>query len=412
MGLEFISAWRDWEMGHQERMAWATLRTVEMMQDELRRFFAIPTTTRQEGGGLRSSIVIELNRDPEMLREAWTAAMRRIRPAGEQRGLGDWTVARRRLWAYFAGSHTATTTTAADWSVMAATTPLIGMLYSSGNITVNPFTWFVASSPTAAPAAGAEPTHAATTESLQASSPRARAAVGPTMMLLHELDHDLGCMFGRLNLCAGTAANGQNAQVDPELSTVPDIDRAVAVHPDIAARGWYGGGYTDRRQNRPGNYYFMGDATAAQDFGSEVTQGDRQPRQWSGEWVRWPSAWTLLNGELADAPGSTRGAPDRAAPPSERNAAAATAPVSPLPTPAHRPRGRGRRTTIGRQAASPLASVLSAHAHSIGNQALARLAVSGTAGRVTARSQAPVGRQSRLDTSGRCDPRPSAALDR
>lgn len=174
-------------------------------------------------------------------------------------------------------------------------------------------------------------------------------------------------MFGRLNLCEGTDANGQNARVDPELSTVPDIDRAVAVHPDIAARGWYGGGYEDRRQNRPGDYYFMGNATAAENFGSEVTQGHRQPRQWSGEWVRWPSAWTLLHGEIADAPPASHAAPSRAAPPAER------VPPPPLPSaPVHLPRGRRRRSTLSRQAATPPGALL----YPVGNRGLARLAAS------------------------------------
>lgn len=155
MGLEFIPAFRDWPMDHQERMAWSTLRTVEMMRDELRRFFAIPTTIRQEGGGLRSSTLLELDRRPEMLREAWATAMARIQPASAPGGLGDWTIARRRLWEYLAGRHTATTTTAQSWNPIAATTPLIGMVYAGGDITVNPFTWFVT-----------DPTRHGTTESL------------------------------------------------------------------------------------------------------------------------------------------------------------------------------------------------------------------------------------------------------
>jgi hypothetical protein len=332
----------------------------QQMQAELREYFAIPTNLRYGavlGRELRAQTgapVLEGRHDAPALHDAWAA---------RERGAYDsaWQRARDRLWTFLDDYENVWITTTFG-GPMFETTPLIGFAYEQrlGLMFANPFTWWI-------PANGG-------TEVLSGTA-AGRSAMSPTMNLLHELDH----RFSNLNPDATHASTTGNTAAGftftAEDATVRDIDFSMAGQNSVGERGWYGDTTllvgqeheAHYRQNVPGNYYFMGDQTAAVEFGNRFMHGAVRPQDWAGAWIQYPTADTLLHGAAPRQPAVVwPPAPPRApAPPAPAASPSPAVPPVPArhgPAPRHRPRAVHRairprdmlslQQTVGNRAAT------------------------------------------------------------
>ncbi len=148
---------------------------------------------------------------------------------------------------------------------------LIGLFTGGGDeLQVNPFTFFKGDG----------------SEALVGTA-RARAAMSPAMELAHEFEH-----IGRQNI-DGTTSYPDTAQAvalsfDEELAVVKDIDSAIAGHPDVAQRYWYGSNGR-ANQNLPGMRYVL--APDGDDY------AEMKPNPTDKEWLRWPSKSVLSEGK-------------------------------------------------------------------------------------------------------------------
>lgn len=289
--------------GERSALVSATEHMAVQMQRELWGYLAIPTT-RRTGGTLATSQILEIRDDAATLRQAWNAAAARFTGSGPTQ---EWLTARRRMWNYLRGAGVAVgTSQIVDIETTDSGQPLIGFLYHpySASISANPFSWWV-------PANGGM--------DVMGGSAEGRAAMSPTMMLLHELDHKYDCINPGYSVCAGTT---RGYFAGAEENTVRDVDASMRGHRDVAQRGWYGdvdalpGHAPHERQDRPNAYYFMGGIYAAVDFGDSLAVGRVNPQPWTGAWVRYPERETLLHGAAPTRPvASTAPVPRALTPP-------------------------------------------------------------------------------------------------
>jgi hypothetical protein len=349
---------------HLVDLTLATQMMVRQMQAELWGYLAIPVTVGDHG------MRLDLSRDPTSLRNAWNAATGRI---GTAYTPPSWLRARTRMWRYLNGDlSTVGSTEAVDVQTTLDGDPLIGFVFDGiFGIDVNPFTWWT-------PSAG---------EVLE-GTPEGRAAVGPTMMLLHELDH----RHSAINSGSDSTVAGFRSSVtlSAEDATVADIDLSMSGHPDVAQRGWYGDTQLMRgehyRQAGPGHTYFMGtgrDSSGMPDavaFGDRFGRGEVSAQDWQGAWVRFPDRDTLLTGRRPTSrpqPATTRAAVTSAAAPRTPASPAVAPPTTTQPSPAgHRHRGRGH--SIARSAG------IAALQRAAGNRVVGQLARAGQLDRIAA----------------------------
>jgi hypothetical protein len=303
------------------------------MQHEFSRYFGMATRLAYDHG----ASTLELDPSSAARASAWNEAMGRIRSRNRNPDLSDWGRARNRMYRALQEDLTISLQTTNGRSV------LYGFLFEPlfGGIVANPFSWFYI--PAGRRATGPDPL--SWTRPIRASSPRAAAAMSPTLQLLHELDHKWGCMFGNGAACRGSTGNALVAEAyDAEEATVDDVDRAMAVHPDIASRGTYGRGHTG-----PNQIYEL--------------EGS------SDEWTWIPNEVTLRHGTEPDW---------QHMPPSPRRTPPPPPQPAPEPTPEPAPRDRRRRSrrrTVARQAAPDPAALLDLQ-RTAGNRAVTRMLAS------------------------------------
>lgn len=315
-------------------IVWAIDRMAYMMQDELWGYFGLATQYSDCTSALAPRVgrcgLLTLNPNIAVQRRAFSSVVARCagtregpRPAQQAlealEGSG-WTRERQRIIDLFElGLTVDVTVEDADGA------PLIGWEYAAwmsstpygmSSTSVNPFTWFRRGS--------------ATVVAIERSDETALAAVGPTMMMAHEIEHRNPCSVNGNCYKRGILL----ADHIQELQVIREIDRIMSSHPDVAQRCHYGSGirlaefgpgpdfsahipYSEirERQNLPGRYYVM-ESDGYEIFPENPTGPIRwgrwlnytnpfAPRNWQAlpseraatlRWVRWPSEAQLRGG--------------------------------------------------------------------------------------------------------------------
>jgi RHS repeat-associated protein len=137
-------------------------------------------------------------------------------------------------------------------------------------------------------------------EGIEASSSRARAAVGPGLQLLHELVH-----YREKLIAGGKTAGAADVRKSNEIEAINDVDKAVKTISELVAqREWYGateeaidsqGRQHKVNQGLPGKTYVLG--TGSDKPGTAGALYEIDYTDLTGkEWIKWPTTTQLTTG--------------------------------------------------------------------------------------------------------------------
>lgn len=248
--LQFVLSTWDRDSAETElRLHRAGAEMARQIERELAMLFGIAARAlviERGGRGCQwsaGSIRLETSGDNGSRQQAWDRARARFASVrGEGPALNgtlqNWDRVRQRLSTWLNSGTSVGLTTISEGRTL-----ISWKYFHTAGYYVNPFTYWLES-----------PAGSRRFVSALVGTPRALVTMGPTVLMLHEQDHQYGCVYGP-NSRGACDSEGANPYHSAELATVLDTDIALEGHPDFARRGNYWSGADPRSQ--PGGRYTL-----------------------------------------------------------------------------------------------------------------------------------------------------------